>query len=289
VQVAGHILAFQSYTPPTDGSPNWTQTLVTVNLADADKPVIGRTPIVDHSNWWWGNLRAVGDQLYASHYEWVTDGHYDSSKNIYVPGTGRYFLDRIDLSVPEHPAVTARINVPGIFVGASETDPNLIYTIDYRWYGDSGANELAVSRLDGNKAYYQGGVEIPGYVGNVFVRGSRAYFTAENNEKSPTTGVYTYSRNLFQANLADPKHPTLFSSTPSQGWGWMLDVQGDRAFVQSGWGSDGLDVYKLNADKAPTFEQTVRVRGWYTGALARQGNDVYLATGYWGTEHVTLK
>jgi hypothetical protein len=92
-----------------------------------------------------------------------------------------------------------------------------------------------------------------------------------------------------QANLADPKHPTLFSSTPSQGWGWMLDVQGDRAFVQSGWGSDGLDVYKLNADKAPTFEQTVRVRGWYTGALARQGNDVYLATGYWGTEHVTLK
>jgi hypothetical protein len=65
-------------------------------------------------------------------------------------------------------------------------------------------------------------------------------------------------------------------------------VQGDRAFVQSGWG-EGLDVYKLNATGAPTFEQTVRSRGWYTGALAREGNDVYLATGYWGTEHITLK
>jgi hypothetical protein len=289
VQVSGHILAMQRYTPPTDGSNNWTQTLVTVNLADPDSPVIGSTPIVDRTNWWWGNLRAAGDQLYVSHYEWLTDGHYDSVKGIYEPGTGRYYLDRIDLSSPEHPEVTQRINVPGIFVGASESNPNLIYTIDYRWYGDSGANELAVSLLDGDKAYYQGGVEIPGYVGNVFVRGNLAYFTAEQNTRNVATGGYTYSRNLFQANLSDPKHPSLSASTPSQGWGWMLDVQGDRAFVQSGWGSDGLDVYKLNPSHPPTFEQTVRVRGWYTGALARQGNDVYLATGYWGTEHVTLK
>jgi hypothetical protein len=289
VQVSGHILAFQSYTPPSDGSSNWTQTLVTVNLADADQPVVGRTPIVEQSNWWWGNLRAAGDQLYVSHYQWVTDGYYDNTRSVWVPGTGRYFLDRIDLSVPEKPVVKSRINVPGIFVGASESNPNLIYTIDYRWYGDSGANELAVSLLEGDKAYYQGGVEIPGYVGNVFVRGSRAYFSAEKNTRDPATGGYTYSRNLYQANLADPQNPTLFSSTPSQGWGWTLDVQGDRAFVQSGWGNDGLDVYKLKPDQAPTFEQTVRVRGWYTGALAREGNDVYLATGYWGAEHITLK
>jgi hypothetical protein len=173
-------------------------------------------------------------------------------------------------------------------VGASESNPNLIYTIDYRWYGDSGANELAVSLLDGNKAYFQGSVRIPGYVGNVFVRGSSAYFSAEDQAYDKATGAYTYKRNLFRADLSDPLHPELFSSTPSEGWGWTLDVQGDRAFVQSGWGQ-GLDVYKLNPTGAPTFEQTVRSRGWYTGALAREGNDVYLATGYWGTEHITLK
>jgi hypothetical protein len=69
----------------------------------------------------------------------------------------------------------------------------------------------------------------------------------------------------------------------------LLDVQGDRAFVQSGWGSTGLDIYHLTSDGPPVFEKTVRSRGWYTGALAREGNDVYVATGYWGTEHITLE
>jgi hypothetical protein len=288
VQVGGDLLAFQSYEPPVSGSTDWTQNLVTVNLADPDQPVIGKTAVVDRPNWWWGNLRAVGDRLYASHYEWVSEGHNDLATNTWVPGTVRYYLDRFDLSDPAHPVVASRVNVPGILVGASESNPNLIYTIDYRWYGNSGANELAVSLLDGEKAYFQGSVQIPGYVGNVFVRGSSAYFSAEQQTYDSATGVYSFSRNLFRADLSNPRSPELFSSTPSEGWGWMLDVQGDRAFVQSGWG-EGLDVYKLNATGAPTFEQTVRSRGWYTGALAREGNDVYLATGYWGTEHITLK
>jgi hypothetical protein len=283
---AGNVLAFRTYEPSADYS-QVTQALVTVNLSDPDHPVMGRTTIVNNTKWWWGNLRAVGDRLYATHYEYTVEPYYDQQTQRYNPGTVRYFLDRIDVSDAEHPVVGASINVPGILVGASETNPDLIYTIDYRWLGDRSVNELAVSLLDGNRAYYQGGAQIPGYVGGVFVRGDRAYFTAE--EYSPDVNGGTSQRQLYQADLSDPTHPKLETSTPKDGWGWMLDVQGDRAFVQSGWGSDGLGVYKLNASGPPTFDQTVRVRGWYAGSLSREGNDVYLATGYWGTEHVTLK
>ncbi|MGC4093378.1 MAG: beta-propeller domain-containing protein [Polyangiaceae bacterium] len=286
VQVAGNVLAFQTYEPSPDYS-TVTRALVTVNLSDPDQPVMGRTTVIDNSKWWWGNLRAVGDRLYATHYEWVQEPFYDQAAQRYNPGSVRYFLDKIDISNPSAPRVGARINVPGILVGASEQNPDLIYTIDYRWYGDRGSNELAVSLLDGNRAYYQGGAAIPGYVGNVFVRGERAYFTTQEWQETANGGTTT--QKLYQANLSDPRHPSVTSATPSEGWGWLLDVQGDRAFVQSGWGSDGLDVYKLNGNSAPTFDQTVRVRGWYTGSLSRAGNDVYLATGYWGTEHVTLK
>ncbi|MFZ5897499.1 MAG: beta-propeller domain-containing protein [Myxococcota bacterium] len=284
---AGNVLAFQTYEPNADWS-QVTQALVTVNLSNPDQPVMGRTNIVNNSRWWWGNLRAFGDRLYATHYEYVTEPFYDSANNVWNPGTVRYFLDRIDLSDPKQPVVGARINVPGFLVGASETNPNLIYTIDYRWYGNHSGNELAVSLLEGNLAYYQGGVSIPGYVGDVFVRGDRAYFTVQEYIENPN-GSSTSRNQLYQADLSDPAHPSLATSTPSEGWGWMLDVQGDRAFVQSGWNDAGLDIYKLNASEPPTFEQTVRVRGWYAGSLSREGSDVYLSTGYWGTEHIKLK
>ncbi len=285
---AGKVLAFQSYEPNADYS-QVTQALVTVDLSNPDQPVMGRTTIVNDAKWWWGNLRAVGDRLYATHYEYVQEPFYDSVSMQYNPGSVRYFLDRIDLSDATHPVVGARINVPGFLVGASETNPNLVYTMDYRWLGDHAENELAVSLLDGGKAFYQGGVSIPGYVGDVIVRGERAYFSVEEYVPDATGNYNTTRRKLYQANLSDPAHPTAQSSTPQDSWGWLLDVQGDRAFVQSGWSSAGLDVYKLNQSGPPTFDQTVRVRGWYQGSLSRAGNDVYVATGYWGTEHVTLK
>jgi hypothetical protein len=221
----------------------------------------------------------------VNHTEVVEPASYVNG--VWQQGKVRFFIDRIDLSQPASPKIAERINVPGILVGASTSDPNLIYTIDYRWYEDGERNVLAVSRLDGGKAYYQGGVEIPGYVGNVIVNGSKATFTVQEQVGTPNTPEYVLK--LYQANLADPAHPTLRSSTPAAGWGWLLDVQGDRAFVTSGWVDQGIDVFKLSDDAAPAFDQFVRVRGWYPGSLSRENDDVYFASGYWGTEHVTLK
>ena len=70
--------------------------------------------------------------------------------------------------------------------------------------------------------------------------------------------------------------------------GWLLGVEGDRAIITSGWGNAGIDVYQLNTDAAPTFDQFVRTRGWWTSSLARQGNQLFLSSGYWGVQVVDL-
>jgi hypothetical protein len=66
-------------------------------------------------------------------------------------------------------------------------------------------------------------------------------------------------------------------------------VEGDRAFVTSGWANQGVDIFKLSSGQAPVYDQFVRTRGWWTSSLARQGDQVLLASGYWGTQVVNLK
>jgi hypothetical protein len=153
--------------------------------------------------------------------------------------------------------------------------------MDYRWAGDRLANSLDVLRLGGDRAYLQGSVEIPGWVGNTFVRGNTAYFTAQSYDS-------TTSLSLYQVDLTRPAAPVILPSQPTQGWGWLLGVEGDRAFVTSGWGTAGIDVFRLSPGVAPTFDRFVRTRGWWTNSLARQNNQLFLASGYWGTQVVDL-
>jgi hypothetical protein len=180
--------------------------------------------------------------------------------------------------------VGAKINVPGILVGASETDPSLLYTMDYRWTGDRLENSLAVVRLQGDRAYLQSSIAIPGWVGNTFVRGNIAYFTAQTYDSS----TLTTSLSLYQVDLTRPTAPVVLPSQPAKGWGWLLGVEGDRAFVTSGWGGAGIDVFRLSPGAAPTFDRFVRTRGWWPSSLARQNSQLFLASGYWGTQVVDL-
>jgi hypothetical protein len=137
--------------------------------------------------------------------------------------------------------------------------------------------------LSGDRAYLQGHVSIPGYTGNVFVSGSTAYFSAQIWDENKT------SVQLYQVDLSNPREPKVLPSEQAAGWGWLLGVHGDRAFVTSGWANQGVDVFKLSPGKAPTYDQFVRTRGWWTSSLARQDDTVLLASGYWGTQVVNLE
>jgi hypothetical protein len=95
---------------------------------------------------------------------------------------------------------------------------------------------------------------------------------------------------LYQLDLSDPHHPMALRSSGKKGWGWLLGVEGDRALITSGWGPVGLDIYRLDpaGHDAPTYERFVRTRGWGASSLSRQGNQIFLASGYWGIQTIDL-
>jgi len=283
VQVGNDALAFRRWTPTYDASGSYVdsqQSLHMVDLSDADAPKVASTVITTDSNGWWGNMRAVGDQLYTSHYEWQRHGSYANDK--YDPGVVRYYLDRIDYSDRSRPRVGQKINVPGLLVGASASDPSLIYTLDYRWSGDGSVNEFDVLKLEGGMAYLQSSVSLPGWVGNTFVKGDRAYMSSQSYTQESNTV------SLVELDLSNPREPRVLSTDAKRGWGWLVGVEGDRALVSSGWLNQGIDVYRLSDAAAPRYDQFIRTRGWGLSSLARQGNRLFLSSGYWGTEVVDL-
>jgi hypothetical protein len=291
VQV-GTKLAFRRWLPQFGADGAYVDSLESLFVVDAtnpDAPTLGSTVVTDDPNGWWGNLRAIGNELYAAHYEWVEQSSY--TNGVYYPGRVGYYIDKIDLSDPAHPGIGQRINVPGFLVGGSQDDTSIIYTMDYEWDGTSTHNELAVLKLDGGRAYLLGHVSIPGYTGNVFVRGSTAYFSAQTYTTTPDANgnsVSTAKMQLYQVDLSDPANPLVLPSTGMDGWGWLLAVEGDHAFVTSGWYNQGIDIFKLTPGQAPAYDQFVRARGWWTSSLAVDADNAYLASGYWGVQTVPL-
>ncbi|HEX7664712.1 MAG TPA: beta-propeller domain-containing protein [Polyangiaceae bacterium] len=289
IQVGSDVLAFRRWFPVYDGAGKWhaDQKLYIVDLSNPDSPQLSSTLITEDDTSWWGNMRAIGNTLYTSHYEWIT---YPSES--FPNGIVRYYLDRIDLSDRAHPKVGAKINVPGLLVGSSATDPNTLYTIDYRWDGDTAKNDLDVVKIDGNKAYLQGTVRVDGWVGNVFVQNNTAIMSAETYVDPSGSG---YDPNagprvsLHQIDMTNPAKLADHATTPEKGWGWLLGVQGDRAILTSGWGNTGVDIYKLQTGQTPTFDQFVRTNGWWTESLSRQDNQLFLSSGYWGVQTVQLQ
>jgi hypothetical protein len=292
VQVGGDALAFRRWYPQYAYTGNGYQyvdsldDLFVVDLSNPDAPSVASTVVTADPTTWWGNLQAVGDTLYATHYEWVetpTPGVYGTQWYV------RYYLDTIDLSDRAHPQIGSKVNIPGIFVGASSTDPSTIYTIDYRWDDattNNLYNSLDVLKLDGGLAYLQSQTKLDGWVGNVIVQGNTLYTTAQQyywavNGQPPIV-------ELHQIDLTNPQQPVDRIATQG-GWGWLLGVVGDRAVVTSGWGEMGVDIYHLSATAAPSFEQTVRTLGWWTNSITRQDNTLYLTSGYWGVQPVVLQ
>ena len=293
VQVGGDALALRrwSYGPwlyddgVSDGGVAFDATqngLFVVDLSNPDAPSVAATPIAEDPTTWWGDLTAAGNTLYATHYEWEEQPSSDGSN-----GTVRYYLDQMDLSDRAHPKVGARINVPGVLVGASESDPSIIYTVDYYYDGTNAQNSLAALRVDGSVATLLGSVSVEGWVGNVFVRGSQAYLSSEY-DWTDANGNYGSKVSLHQLELSNPSQPVDFVATDKQGWGWLLGVEGDRAIVTSGWGSDGVDIYRVAQGTAPTYDRFVRVHGDWTNSLSRQQNQIYLSSGYWGVQTIDL-
>jgi hypothetical protein len=286
VQYAPDGLAFRRWTVSWDASGRVVDgkgELFVVDLANADAPAIASTTITEGVDGWWGNLRVVGTTLYASHYEW-----FERNRN---PNqwTVRYYADRIDLSDRHHPRVEAKINTPGLIVGGSAADPSLLYTIDYHWDAGQVRNDFNVVRVHGDVAEWLGRATLDGWVGSTFIVGDKAYLSAQHYDDANGAPYNGPSITLHAIDLADPRHPVDRVASDQRGWGWLLDVVGDRAVVQSGWGAGGVDIYQLSDGAAPRFRQFARTRGWDARSVARQDNALFLSSGYWGVQRIDLQ
>jgi hypothetical protein len=280
VQVGSDAIALRRFGQTQGQNGQWTAhtTLTVVDLSNPDSPSLASVDIADPSGWW-GNMRVVGGTLYTTHYEVSTTT--TSTVNTTVV---RYFVDRIDLSNRAQPSVAASINVPGMLVGGSETDPSLLYFIDYRWQGTNTVDDFDAVQVSGNTATLLSTTPLSGWVGSTFVQGTKAYLSAQQYNWNAQTATVA----LHAIDLTDPSHPVDRISSGQNGFGWLLDVVGDRALVSSGWGEQGVDIYTLADGQAPAFSQFVRTRGWSLESIARLGNRLYFASGYWGVQRVDL-
>jgi hypothetical protein len=292
-QVEGNALAFRRWEPIYDPSNGYTldanSALWVVDLSKPDAPSIASTAIVDDAQAWWGNMQVVGNVLYTGHYEW-----FDRPSNNGQDWTVRYYADRIDLTDRAHPKVRAKINIPGLLVGGSADDPNLLYAIDYRWDQNSSTaiDDFNVVRVGGAFAELVSTTRLDGWVGSTFVRGKVAYMSAEQYDDTSVSSGGTYTGptvNLHAIDLTNPSAPVDRVSRSANGWGWLLDIQGDRAVLTSGWGPNGVDIYQLADGQAPQFKQFTRTLGWWANGVSRQDNALYLSSGYWGVQKIDLQ
>ena len=129
---------------------------------------------------------------------------------------------------------------------------------------------------------------LDGWVGNTFVRGNVAYLSAQQYT-DPSNGGNGPQVFLHAIDVTNPSAPVDRASTSAKGWGWLLDIEGDRAVVTSGWGPNGVDIYQLTDGQAPQFRQFTRTLGWWANGVSRQNNTLYLSSGYWGVQAITLQ
>jgi hypothetical protein len=295
VQVNGDTLAFRRWFPQyayTNGGYQYVDSLdalFVVDLSNPNAPSVASVTITNDPTGWWGNMKAVGSTLYTTHYEWVE--RPDPQHVGGVTGYVRYYLDQVDLSDRAHPRIGHKINVPGVLVGASSEDPSILYFTDYRYDSNNPRNDIAVCQISGDKAYLQSVTAIDGWVGNVIVQNDKAYMTAQEYDWAlPAGSTQQPFMEFHQVDLTNPKAPVdRVATTPNAQWGWLLDVEGDRAVVTSGWGEVGLDVYRLSDTAPPAFDKSVRTRGWWTDSIKRQGNSMYLSSGYWGVQRIDVQ
>lgn len=290
VQVGGDALAFRRWEPVYDSTTGYqvdaNSALWVVDLSNPDAPSTGSVAITNDGSAWWGNMQVAGGTLYTGHYEWMERPAADGTT---TDATVRYFADRIDLSDRAHPRVAARINVPGLLVGGSASDPNVLYTLDYRWDGDVAKDDFDVVRVSGGQATLLSTTPLNGWAGTTFVRGTTAYLSTQQYGYATASSSDGPLMQLHAIDLSNPAAPVDHASQSARGWGWLLDVEGDRAVVTSGWGANGVDIYQLTAGQAPQFRQFTRTLGWWANGVSRQGDTLFLASGYWGVQKVDLQ
>lgn len=288
VQVAGSTLAFHRFQSccrvlarDSIGIPrqDLPHRIYLADMSDPDDPTLGQTIELDGVDWAWG-LKARGTVLYLSAY----------TSHLREDGwVARYMLHRFDVADPSAPVTQTPINIPGMFVDASE-DGRLAYTIETRWDRDLQLSRtfFYTLRVDEDTATLLSRVEIHGIVNSVHVVGNAAHATTYNWENTVDSEGNTRRVNrtrLITIDLTDPSNVDVAAKleVPFE-YAYLQKVASGRAFIGS---FAGIVVYKVEDITAPVFDRFFRTQGWAQDVIMHEGR-AFLPTGIYGIQVLDL-
>lgn len=252
-----------------------------VDISDADDPQVASTVTIDDADWSWG-LRSSGTTLYISSYR----SFLRESDEVWH---ARYFLHRVDVSDPSEPVVMTPVNIPGMFVHASE-DGETLYThetvYDSKTYQST--NIFHALALFGDTAFLQSSVEISGRPNSFMIAGDAAFTTTHRNEtivQDDGRSRWVNSVDLVSIDISKRDDISIASRVEVPfNYAYLQKVSEGRAFVGS---SAGVFVYDVSDLEAPSFDRFFRTQGWVSDVVL-DGGRAFLPTGFYGVQVLGL-
>lgn len=256
-----------------------------IDLRDPDFPRIaqGEVPL---PKWPFVNKVTHGSVLHSSH---VEEAKTETGNTLLFHV--KSYLDRIDVSDPDHPRILPKVNIPGYLVDVS-ADGRLAYTIDYQWdaFGRR-RNSLNVLRLEGDEAILVDVLPVGDQVNRAVFRDRRIWLVTH---KYPWWGVHSdtiESRQpytvLSRLDVSEGGSVTGQASAKLHGYHFdLLDVEAERIFLASRW-PNGILVVDARDASRPVTLSAARTVG-YVSRVVLHGDWVYLPLGWFGVHRVAL-
>jgi len=259
--------------------------LIVIDISDLDNPTVSTLDFDEERLF---GLRAIGQQLYATHAE---------PEETY--GTARYFADVIDVSDPSSPAWQKAINVPGTVIHASD-DGSILYTLDAQWETSSQGYDytsysLRSVEVVGERARSLSKVAVPTSAYSVLVNEGTAYIlgwdywwedggnTADGSVSSDEYYgcYYSNSLELLTVDLQEPTSLVLDDQqTLPTSYGYLRGADRGRLFIDGNY--QGVLMFDIESDPAqPALLDFARTSGWVT-RVRTDADSVYLPTGMYG-------
>lgn len=271
--------------------------LYVIDVSNPDAPSVSELSFEDSLF----NLKAYGDTLYATHAETFT-----SELNGVYYNYARYYLDSIDVSTPTAPALTASVNVPGVFQHLLD-DGKTYVTLDSAYattdteYGVVTYMEYSLKGVEikNGRASVLGTIPLEGSSYSMLYDGDVAYMVKQNYYWMYSDVVYNgcyYSMpvTLESIKLAfDGSDPVMHEQELPTYYGYLRAVHRpasqDSGYLFVDAGSEGLMMYSLGSDPLkPTFMGSERTSG-YALHVRPEGDSVYLPLGMYGVQTISLE
>jgi hypothetical protein len=267
----------------TDGRRYYKNYLRLIDLRNADKPQLAQGSI-EMPDWPFVNRVSHGTMLYSTHTEPALDAKGNTKKY-----HERYFLDRVDVSDPDHPKALAKVNIPGRFIDV-DASGKVLYTVDYQW-DDFGRrrNSFDVLKLDADTATLSSMLPVGDEIDRaryldreIWIATHRYAWWGLNDDSPDSRQPYT---RLTRLRFNEQAELTSQDTHDVAGYDFdLLDVEGARVYLASSYPTGLLILDTTTFDK-PSVLGASRTIG-YVSKIVRDTDYLYLPMGSYGVRRI---